>query len=136
MVISMSRKLKYGLSPTEYEIMEFIWAAENKLSFKEIFQYFNEVKNKNWKKQTMSTYLKMLQDAGYLLADGNGARNQYYPVHTRQAHINTWMRGIYADSFDNSIGKVLTAFTGGKKLSKKDADELRSYLKEYGEKNN
>lgn len=122
---------KYGLSPTEYEMMEFIWVADHKLSFKEIFQYFNEVKLKNWKKQTVSTYLKMLQDGGHLLADSNGTRYQYYPAHSRQAHINAWMRGIYADSFDNSIGKVLAAFTGEKKLSKKDADELRNYLEEY-----
>lgn len=130
----MSRK--YGLSPTEYELMEFIWAADHKLSFKEIFQYFNEVKHKNWKKQTLSTYIKMLQDAGHLLTDSNGTRYLYYPKHSRQEHINTWMRVIYTDSFDNSIGKVLAAFTGGKKLSKKDAEELREYLKEYEEDKN
>lgn len=127
----MSRK--YGLSPTEYEIMEFIWAADHKLTFKEIFQHFNETKHKDWKKQTLSTYIKLLQDAGHLLVDSNGARYRYYPLHSRQAHINAWMRSIYADSFDNSIGKVLAAFTGGKKLSQEDADELRAYLEEYGE---
>lgn len=128
----MSRK--YGLSPTEFEIMEFIWAADHKLTFKEILRYFNEVKHKGWKKQTLSTYLKMLQDAGHLLADSNGTKYQYYPLRSRQMHMSASMRGIYADSFDNSIGKVLAAFTGGKKLSKKDADELRAYLKQYEDK--
>ena len=30
---------KYGLSQTEYELMEFFWSTEDKLSFKQILEY-------------------------------------------------------------------------------------------------
>ena len=39
---------KFGLSETEYELMEFFWASDRKLSFREILNYFNEVKKKDW----------------------------------------------------------------------------------------
>lgn len=39
---------RYGLSPTEYEIMEFLWDTDKKLAFREILVYFNTVKNRNW----------------------------------------------------------------------------------------
>lgn len=42
----------FNLSDTELEIMEFIWKAEKKLTFKEIMEYVNESMGKNWKKQT------------------------------------------------------------------------------------
>ena len=43
----------FGLSETEYEIMEFMWQSDHKLTYKEILDYFNTEKNKNWKKQTL-----------------------------------------------------------------------------------
>ena len=42
---------KYGLSETEYELMDFFWNAEEKQSFKQILEYFNDQKEKNWKKK-------------------------------------------------------------------------------------
>lgn len=40
---------KFGLSETEYELMEFFWESGRKLSFREILDYFNEIKKKDWK---------------------------------------------------------------------------------------
>lgn len=37
---------KFGLSETEYELMEFFWESDRKLSFREILDYFNEIKKK------------------------------------------------------------------------------------------
>ena len=51
---------KFGLSETEYELMEFFWDNPGEKSFKEILEYFNNVKGKNWKKQTLSTFFKEL----------------------------------------------------------------------------
>ncbi len=69
---------KFGLSPSEYEIMEFLWSADHKLYFKEILEYFNNVKNKGWKKQTVSSFLKILQDNGHVCSDKNGKKYLYY----------------------------------------------------------
>ena len=61
-------KKKYGLTYTEMEIMEFLWSQENEVQFKEILIYANEKLHKDWKRQTLSTYLKNLQMAGLVKA--------------------------------------------------------------------
>ncbi|MCI9359142.1 MAG: BlaI/MecI/CopY family transcriptional regulator, partial [Lachnospiraceae bacterium] len=38
------------------------------------------------------------------------------------------VQGLVQESFDNSIFNFVSAFTGGKKLSKEDADELRKLI--------
>lgn len=120
---------KYGLSQTEYEIMELFWSVEGALSFKEVLQYFNEVKGKDWKKQTVSSFLKILQDKNMIEADTSRARYKYYAVHTKEEHVHLWIRQLIEDSFENSVGKFLVAFSGGEKLSEKDVQELKEYLK-------
>ena len=61
-------KKSYGLTYTEMEIMEFLWSQEKGVSFKEILIYVNEKLHKDWKRQTLSTYLKNLQMTGLVKA--------------------------------------------------------------------
>lgn len=124
---------KYGLSQTEYEIMELFWSTENALSFKEILAYFNTEKNKNWKKQTLSTFLKILQDKELIKSDTSGKKYRYYAVHTKEEHIYIWIHQLFKSSFENSMSKFLVAFSGGNKLSESDVKELKEYLKKYEE---
>lgn len=49
------------LSQTELFILEFLWAQDEPQGFSSILQYYNEKTKKDWKKQTMSTYLTRLQ---------------------------------------------------------------------------
>lgn len=126
---------KFGLSATEYELMEFFWDNPGEKSFKEILEYFNNVKGKNWKKQTLSTFLTILQNRGYLKADMSRKKYLYSPTRQREEHVTSWLRKLCSDFFGDSLGRFLTAFSGGQQLSDKDAQELREYLDQY-DKNN
>lgn len=119
---------KFGLSATEYELMEFFWDNPGEKSFKEILEYFNNVKGKNWKKQTLSTFLTILQNRGYLKADMSRKKYLYSPTRQREEHVTSWLRKLCSDFFGDSLGRFLTAFLGGQQLSDKDAKELREYL--------
>ena len=121
-------KKEYGLTQTELELMEYFWKLERKVSFKEILEYFTDVLHKNWKKQTLSTYLLNLQKAGLISADANGKNYYYCAVFTKEEHIQRWTKEILKQSFDNSITRFVSAFSAGKKLSKKDAEELKQFL--------
>lgn len=129
--IGIIMEKKYGLSATEYEIMDYFWNAGAPQYFRDILQYFNEVIGKNWKKQTLSTFLKILQDRNLLLSFKEGTKLKYYPTCTKEEHIHNWTVEICETSFNNSIGQMLAAYSGGKKLSKASADELYEYLKKY-----
>ena len=118
----------YGLSYTEWEIMDFLWKENKAVTFKELMEYANNDLQKDWKKQTLGTYLKNLQLAGLVGADDEGKRYRYYALLTREEHIEKWTKNLVEKSFDNSISKFVSAFAGGKKLSLKDAEELKKLL--------
>lgn len=122
---------KYGLSPTEYEIMEYLWSSCGPKYFKEILSYFNLVKNKDWKKQTLSTFLKILQERDLIYIDTSESRYQYYPACTREQHIHNWTVEICESAFDSSLGKLIDAYCGGEKLNKDAVANLKNYLKKY-----
>ncbi len=125
----MSRE--YGLSETEYELMDFFWSADEAQSFKQILEYFNTEKGKNWKKQTLSSFLKILLDKGLIGSDANGKKYLYYALHTREQHIHQWVRGLVCSSFGNSMKQFLAAFSGGEQLSEQDVQDLKECLREY-----
>ena len=75
------------LSKTERAILEIFWEAEGPLIFKEIMELVNERLGKDWKKQTVNTYLTALQNAGLLHADKRCARAYFYsPVYTKEQY--------------------------------------------------
>ena len=129
----MVSKSKYNLSATEMEIMEFLWDTNKKLSASEILKYFNDNKSKNWKKQTLNTFLVKLIEKGALQYDVSKNKKYYYPTaqsQTKTEHIKHWTQSFIQNTFDGSLYHFLYAFTGGSPLSENDADELKKYLEE------
>lgn len=121
-------KKEYGLTSTETEIMEFLWSQEKDVSFKEILTYANEKLHRDWKRQTLSTYLKNLQMAGLVKAIDSKKNYSYYAACTKEEHIHRWTKDLVKKSYGNSIEKFMVAFSGGKKLDKEVADQLRKLL--------
>ena len=54
-------KCFFGLTSTEAEIMEMFWKQNAPLSFKEIMDYVVTFLKKDWKSQTLNTYLSNLK---------------------------------------------------------------------------
>lgn len=123
-------KKEYGLTKTEMEIMEFLWSRSQKAGFKEMLEYFTINLQKDWKKQTLSTYLLNLQRAGLIAADAVGKNYYYYAAVSKEEHIHNWTRELLKQSFGNSLGNFVAAFSGGEKLSKEETEELRQFLDE------
>ncbi len=122
---------KYGLSEAEYQLMELIWEAGRPLTFGEIEGYLSERTDKNWKKQTLHTYLTRLIKKGALKTTGYGRRHIYEPVMEKEEYISNWTHSFLDDSFGGSLGTFVSALTGNTgKLSPKDIEELRRYLDE------
>ena len=48
------------LSDTELMIMEYLWSQNTPKTFSEIKAFFEATTNKNWKKQSLSTFLLRL----------------------------------------------------------------------------
>ena len=117
----------YGFSYTEMQLMDYLWKSDKKVPFKELLEYANDVLGKNWKKQTLSTYLKNLQLGGHIGVD-TSTKFYYYAIRSKEQHIRMWVQQLVEDTFDNSIFNLVAAFSGGEKLSGKEAEELKKLI--------
>lgn len=83
----------------------------------------------NWKRTTAHNVLRRLCDKGLFRNDKGTvtsiiSRDEFYSLQSRQFVENT---------FSGSLPRFLAAFTSGKKLSKKDVDEIRQLIDTYEE---
>lgn len=121
---------KQELTDTELELMEAFWSADKMLSFRELLQYANEDLKKDWKKQTLSTYIKHLKEEGIIGAyKKNSKYYYYYPIYTKAEYLQALTKQFMEKSFSNSLSSFIAAFTGGGKISSEDAEELKKYIK-------
>lgn len=118
------------LSETEKEIMEYLWETEKQgkiLCFAEILSYFNEDKQKNWKKQTLSVYLARLIDKDMVVSKKKGRTYEYSPF-SRENYEKRKAKGIINTQFSGSMEKFLLAFYHGSPISKKEKEDLKLWL--------
>lgn len=122
-------KKNYGLTNTELQIMELLWATKAPMSFRDIMNVATTEWKKSWKVQTLNTFLLGLQKMGLVGTDkSKSTYNMYYALCTKEQHIHNWTKKMVAECYENSFARFVTAFIGDGKLSKEEADELRKLL--------
>jgi BlaI family penicillinase repressor len=123
-------KKNYGLTNTELLIMELLWSEGRPMSFREIMDVATKEWKKDWKVQTLNTFLNGLQKMGMIRAERSmtSSYNVYYPLYTKEQHIHKWTKEMVEVCYDNSFRRLVSAFIGDGKLSKEDAEELKKLL--------
>ncbi len=121
-------KKNYGLTKTEEQIMELLWAAEAPMTFREIMDIATSEWGKTWKVQTLNTFLLGLQKMELIGAEKGTSCNYYYALCTKEQHIHNWTKKLVAEYYDNSFSRFVTAFVGDGKLSEEDVEELKKLL--------
>ncbi len=90
--------------------------------------YITTVLKKDWKNQTLNTYLSNLQKTGLVQTERSNYRYRYMAACTKSAYVQQWTQKLVENSFGNSIGNFVAAFTGGEKLSEEEAEKLRKLI--------
>lgn len=115
---------EYKLARLEARFADLIWTREP-ISSPELVKLCE--KELDWKKSTTYTVLKKLCDRG-IFQNENAvvtslvSREEFYGYKSRQ---------FVEDSFGGSIPRFLTAFMGGKKLTKEQAEEIKRLIDDY-----
>ena len=52
--------VRNAMSATEFYILQYLWTRETPATFSEIMVHFNETEQKEWKKQTVNTFISRL----------------------------------------------------------------------------
>lgn len=115
----------YKLADIEAKFADIIWNNEP-ISSPELVKICEQ--ELSWKKSTTYTVLKKLIEKGIFqneqaIVTSKISREQFYGLQSQK----------YVEETFGSLPKFLTAFFQGKKLSAKEASELREYIDKFTE---
>ncbi len=114
------------LNNSEMTLMEIIWDNEPIRSGKLVQIAFDR---QGWKKSTVYTILKHLTEKGAAVNDNSVVT----AAAKREEQMHEQSGSVLERSFGGSLPAFMTAFFNGRKLSKKEADELKELIDSYTE---
>lgn len=123
----MRKNIIYEMTQSESLVMNYLW-REGAKSFVEIMTYLNEEEGRDWKKQTVNTFIRRLSDKGLISADETGRNRIYYAAVTNAEYKQGKAVKLLNDYYGGSIGSFLSALTGGRGIDRQDAEDLKAIV--------
>lgn len=120
---------KKRLTNAEYRVMEAVWATEAMVTVPQMVAALNE-KGEDWAYQTVATFLRHLEEKGFLSVTKNGKKLCYFPQISKRQYEKNEAQQFVSERFDGSLKQFLTAFCGNETIGKQDLRELRAWLDE------
>ncbi|WP_097014501.1 BlaI/MecI/CopY family transcriptional regulator [Anaerocolumna aminovalerica] len=117
-------KIVYKLTNAEAKLAELLWNIAPIASMELIKITQQEF---GWKKSTTFSVLKILIEKGI----AQNEKSTVTMLCTREQFISGQSRSYVEDTFGGSLPKFITSFIGGKKLTSKQAEELRRLIDEH-----
>ena len=129
-MLTMKGENMEELTTAESMVMKTIWDHPHEMALQEIMKLTNETYGKDWKSQTVSTYIAKLVKKGFLRMNQSGRNATYeiiipelsYQQEQSRKFVKFWNRG--------SVAQFLTAFYKDHKLTKEEIEELRKSIDE------
>lgn len=109
--------------------MEAIWASAPPVTSTELLNQFL-LKGRDWKAQTISTFLSRLVDKGFLTATRHGRLNKYIPEISPEEYKLVETQHVLDGLYQGSVKNLISAMYDGDKLSDQDIDELKHWFAE------
>ncbi|AXH99751.1 BlaI/MecI/CopY family transcriptional regulator [Sporosarcina sp. PTS2304] len=117
------------ISETEMELMEVIWDCEHQITSNELLHIFAQ-RGKEWKPQTISTFLSRLVEKKFLIATKQGRSNTYLPRISQEDYALWETESVLDKIYQGSVKNMITALYDGEKLSDDDIAELKQWFSE------
>lgn len=116
-----------SLSQSEMEIMQVIWETAAPVTTSYLLEVFA---HKGWKGQTIATFMARLVEKGLLTVTRQGKSNLYTPALTREQYRQREAANVIDSMYHGSLRDFLAAFYGEKKISPKEAEELKQWFEQ------
>ena len=125
------------LSETEMEVMQIIWESSHPVTSGELLDIFAQNKGKEWKGQTIATFLARLVEKGVLISTKKQGRvNIYTPRISPEEYKSQEAKSLLETLYEGSVKNFLATLYDGKELTKDEMTELRRWFAEKaGEEN-
>jgi len=114
------------ISDSEIEIMRIIWNNGGTAMFAQIMNVLNE-KDREWKPNTVLTFLARLADKGIISSIKHGRNNEYIALITAQDYLaeqtKTFVHKVYGGNAKHLVSSLLKQDF----INSDDMDELKRF---------
>lgn len=117
-----------ALTECEVLVMKVIWESGEVMSVQEITARINLKYKKDWKLQTVSTFLSRAVKKGYLEMKRRGRSFDYYPLVTEEEYGKREIVECVDNWGNGRLGNLIASFAEARKLSEEEKAHIRRML--------
>lgn len=114
------------LTKAEDEIMQVLWELDSAF-VKDIITKLPEPKPAY---NTVSTFVRILQQKGFVGHEIHGKAHKYHPLITKDAYTKSFINGFVKRYFSGSYQQMVSFFTNEDDLSLNELEQLLKELKD------
>ncbi len=116
------------LSEAELEIMQVLWSHNAPMTSNQILEEMGD--SRNWKLASLMTVLARMAEKGAVYCDRTTRTNYYTALVPEEEYKLAAGESFLEKMFHKSAKDFIASLYQGKKMSRKDIQELRQYLDE------
>lgn len=116
-----------NLSETEMKLMHEIWKLNHPVKSSELLNLFSEKEGKEWKGQTIATFLSRLVDKGMLSVKRDGRSNTYTPCLSLKEYKKREAQSLLNTMYQGSVKNFLATLYDDK-VTSDELDELKKWF--------
>ena len=116
----------YSMTEAESEVKEKLWDQEESIKQSHLLTLFEE-DGKEWKRQTLNTFLSRLEEKGFVIRE----RRMVKAVYSREEYHLMRMKEEIDRIYNGKLGNFVAAFTKENGIDRKEAKELIELLEKY-----
>lgn len=118
------------LPESELDLMLTIWSMEEPVTTPALLEKLE----KPLTASALHSYLKRLEEKGYLRCEKVGKVNQYWPLVDQASYQRQESQSILGKLYQGSLRRFTAALYDGGNLDRREVEELRAYLEELEER--
>lgn len=117
-------KNRYHISDAEREVLEMIWKQGEPVKQSSLLLLLEE-NGKEWKRQTLNTFLTRLEEKGFVVREAR----KVWAAYTEEEFNQLQMKESIDQLYHGRLSELVLAFTKQDALSKEDAEEIMELMR-------
>ena len=121
----MDKKLT-ELTRGEEEIMQILWRLGDVV----VNEIIAQTKEPRPKYTTVATFLKILENKGFVNHTPEGKSHRYYPAVSREEYARGVMSAVLSSYFDGSLAQLVSFFSRHEQIPMREMDEILEIMRQ------
>lgn len=120
------------MSDAEMEIMRLIWNSDGQILFGPLMSELDK-KGRNWKANTVLTFLTRMTEKGMLCVEKRGRLNIYHAQLSENEYLEGLTQSFVSKVYGGDAKSLVAALLRRECLKKQDIDEIQAFWEEAKE---